>query len=50
MDYSAEMVNSGFIERLETEGSTKTAAASLNFFASSARERSFQVNSSKRSA
>ena len=41
MDYSAEMVNSGFIERLETEGSTKTAAASLNYIKDRLRESSF---------
>jgi hypothetical protein len=41
MSYSAEMVNSGFIERLETEGSTKTAAASLNYIKDRLRESSF---------
>jgi hypothetical protein len=41
MDYSAEMVNSGFIERLETEGPTKTAAASLNYIKDRLRESSF---------
>lgn len=41
MDYSAEMVNSGFIERLETEGATKTAAASLNYIKDRLRESSF---------
>lgn len=41
MDYSAEMVNSGFIERLETEGPTKTAAASLNYIQDRLRESSF---------
>ena len=41
MDYSADMVNSGFIERLETEGPTKTAAASLNYIKDRLRESSF---------
>lgn len=41
MEYSAEMVNSGFIERLETEGPTKTAAASLNYIKDRLRESSF---------
>lgn len=41
MDYSAEMVNSGFIERLETEGPTKTAAAALNYIKDRLREASF---------
>lgn len=41
MDYSSEMVNSGFIERLETEGPTKTAAASLNYIKDRLRESSF---------
>jgi len=41
MDYTAEMVNSGFIERLETEGPTKTAAASLNYIKDRLRESSF---------
>lgn len=41
MDYSAEMVNSGFIERLENEGATKTAAASLNYIKDRLRESSF---------
>jgi len=41
MEYSAEMVNSGFIERLETEGATKTAAASLNYIKDRLRESSF---------
>jgi hypothetical protein len=41
MDYSADMVNSGFIERLETEGPTKTAAASLNYLKDRHRESSF---------
>lgn len=41
MEYSAELVNSGFIERLETEGSTKTAAASLNYIKDRLREASF---------
>jgi hypothetical protein len=40
-DYSAEMVNSGFIERLETEGPTKTAAAALNYIKDRLREASF---------
>jgi len=35
------MVNSGFIERLETEGPTKTAAASLNYIKDRLRESSF---------
>ena len=39
--YSSEMVNSGFIERLETEGPTKTAAASLNYIKDRLRESSF---------
>jgi hypothetical protein len=41
MDYSSEMVNSGFIERLETEGPTKTAAATLNYIKDRLRESSF---------
>ena len=41
MEYSSEMVNSGFIERLETEGPTKTAAASLNYIKDRLRESSF---------
>ena len=41
MEYSSEMVNSGFIERLETEGPTKTAAASLNYIKDRLREASF---------
>lgn len=41
MEYSSEMVNSGFVERLETEGPTKTAAASLNYIKDRLRESSF---------
>lgn len=41
MEYSSEMVNSGFIERLETDGPTKTAAASLNYIKDRLRESSF---------
>lgn len=41
MDYSAEMVNSGFIERLETEGPTKTAAAAIKYIKDRLREASF---------
>jgi hypothetical protein len=41
MDFSAEMVNSGFIERLETEGPVKTAAAALNYIKDRLREASF---------
>lgn len=41
MDYSADMVNSGFIERLETEGPTKTAAASINYIKDRLRESIF---------
>jgi len=41
MDYSAEMVNSGFIERLDTDGPTKTAAAALNYIKDRLREASF---------
>jgi hypothetical protein len=41
MDYSAEMVNSGFIERLETEGPTKTAASALTYIKDRLREASF---------
>jgi len=41
MEYTAEMVNSGFLERLETEGPTKTAAASLNYIKDKLRESSF---------
>jgi len=29
--YSAEQVNAGFLQKLETEGPTKTAASSLNY-------------------
>jgi len=39
--YSAEMVNSGFLERLDTEGPQKTAAASLNYIKDRLREASF---------
>jgi hypothetical protein len=41
MDASGEMVNSGFIERLETEGPEKTAAESLNYIKDRLREASF---------
>lgn len=41
MDYNAEMVNSGFLERLETEGPTKTAADSLPYIKDRLREASF---------
>lgn len=41
MDYSAEMMNSGFIERLNTEGPTKTAAQTLNYIKDRLREASF---------
>ena len=41
MDYSSEMINSGFIERLETEGPTKTAAAALTYIKDRLREASF---------
>lgn len=39
--YSAEAINSGFIEQLETQGTTKTAAESLNFIRDRIREASF---------
>jgi hypothetical protein len=39
--YTAEEVNSGFIEQLETQGTTKTAAESLNFIRDRIREASF---------
>ena len=40
-EVSAELLNSGFIERLEKEGSTKTAAQSLNYIKDRLREASF---------
>ena len=40
-DYTAEMVNSGFLERLETDGPTKTAAQSLDYIKDKLREASF---------
>lgn len=39
--YSASEINSGFVEQLETQGSTKTAAESLNFIRDRIREASF---------
>lgn len=39
--YNAADVNSGFVERLETQGTTKTAAESLNFIRDRIREGSF---------
>jgi hypothetical protein len=41
MDSSAEMVNSGFIERLDTEGPTKTAQATVNYIKDRLREATF---------
>lgn len=40
-DYTAEMVNSGFLERLETDGPVKTAAQSLDYIKDKLREASF---------
>jgi hypothetical protein len=40
-NYTAEMVNSGFIERLDSEGPTKTAAATMNYIKDRLREGSF---------
>jgi len=39
--YSAEQINSGFIEQLESQGTHKTAAESLNFIKDRLREASF---------
>jgi hypothetical protein len=39
--YSAAEINSGFVEQLETQGSQKTAAESLNFIRDRIREASF---------
>jgi hypothetical protein len=39
--YNAEQVNSGFIEQLETQGTHKTAAETLNFIRDRVREASF---------
>jgi len=39
--YSAAEINSGFVEQLETQGTTKTAAESINFIRDRIREASF---------
>ena len=39
--YSASEINSGFVEQLDTQGTTKTAAESLNFIRDRIREGSF---------
>lgn len=39
--YSASEINSGFVEQLETQGATKTAAESINFIRDRIREASF---------
>ena len=39
--YTASEVNSGFLEQIETQGSTKTAAETLNFIRDRIREASF---------
>ena len=40
-NYNAEMVNTGFLQRLETDGPQKTAAASLPYIQDKLRESSF---------